>query len=91
MTSELKPCKNCGSLDQSWQDGKRVTTGVSHNRLNLNDVEAFFFLGCNACGETLRYMSCEAISEQLNTRATPSADTLAGVQKYGDGEYVLYS
>ena len=85
MTSELKPCHNCGGKNQSWSDGLKILNGIQQNRLNTNDIECFFHLGCEDCGETLKMVSAEKIAEMLNTRAVPDVPGLVTVA-YGVDE-----
>lgn len=69
MTSELKPCKHCGSVKQSWTTGKCVSNGIQQNRLHSDDVHCFFYLGCDECSHTLKIVSADQIAEQMNARA----------------------
>ncbi|MBB6262113.1 hypothetical protein FHS77_002681 [Paenochrobactrum gallinarii] len=97
MTSELKPCSSCVGeaklIKRSFYAGKESRLKSYRERVE-----------CKVCGLTTReYNKPNAAVHSWNTRATPSADTLAGLVRYGismfgngavemgEGEYVLYS
>lgn len=87
MTSELKPCPFCGSEIQvnEYTDGSFSVTCTSE---------------CVHI-QTNSKQGLKAAVKKWNTRATPSADPLAGLVRYSvplrydkimpDGEYVLHS
>ena len=67
---EAEKCRVCGSDSLSWQTMQSVRNGIMQNRLNTNDVECIFFLGCDSCSETLRTITAEQVAQQM-TQATP--------------------
>ncbi len=64
-TPKLK-CNECGSSELEWDHGAKITSGVVQGRLNTNDVETFFYLGCNECSETVKIVSCDDVANLLN-------------------------
>jgi len=61
-------CPNCGSNKSEWGYGNTISNGVVQGRLNTNDVQTFFYLGCMECSETVSIISCDDVIEILNKK-----------------------
>lgn len=58
-------CVKCGSSDLTWHCAPDNRGGVTDGRICMREVSVIFFLGCNACSETLRTVSGEEVAEWL--------------------------
>lgn len=59
-------CPKCGGSQLEWGYSNRITNDVSQGRLNTNDVETFFYLGCEDCSETVKIINCNDVVGILN-------------------------
>ena len=62
----ITECKVCGSTDLTWQTSIVSRNSIQQGRLNTNDVECFFFLGCDHCSETLATVGADKIAGLMN-------------------------
>lgn len=62
----ITACKACGSTDLTWQASIVNRSNVQQGRLNTNDVECLFFLGCDHCSETLATVGAEMVAGLMN-------------------------
>ena len=62
-------CGNCGSSSLTWQTHNVIRLGcaVQQGRLNTNEVQAMFVLGCDDCSETIAVRNADDIARLLNT------------------------
>ncbi|HGO9799695.1 TPA: hypothetical protein ACLEB8_004885 [Pseudomonas aeruginosa] len=67
--TQITKCKCCGSADLSWQTSNTVRNDIQQGRLNTNDVECVFTLGCNYCSETLAVVSADQVAALMNEQA----------------------
>ncbi len=58
-------CPECGSSRLEWGYNKRIKTNVVQGRLNTNDVETFFYLGCADCSETVKIINCDDVINHI--------------------------
>jgi hypothetical protein len=59
-------CKHCGSTHLTWDNAITIRSGVQQNRLNTNDVECLFYLGCDECSETVAVLNADKVAQYLN-------------------------
>ena len=62
----ITACKVCRSTDLTWQSSIINRSNVQQGRLNTNDVECLFSLGCDRCSETLATLSADKVIGFLN-------------------------
>jgi hypothetical protein len=62
----IAACKACGCTKLTWQTSIVNRSNVQQGRLNTNDVECFFFLGCDHCSETLATVSADKMVGLMN-------------------------
>lgn len=62
----ITSCRVCGSADLTWQASIANRSNVQQGRLNTNDVDCIFSLGCNHCSETLATVSADKVVSMLN-------------------------
>ena len=62
-------CAECGSENLLWDSIIHNKSTVQHNRLNCNDVQCLFVLGCEECSHTVRTVRANSVAEMLNSRA----------------------
>lgn len=67
--SSVTSCKHCGGTHLTWQTSIVNRSNVVQGRLNTNDVQCVFFLGCDSCSETLAMISAEKMAVQMNAAA----------------------
>lgn len=67
--SPITSCKECGSTALTWQTSIINRSNVAQGRLNTNDVECVFFLGCDECSETLATVSADKVAGAMNAAA----------------------
>jgi hypothetical protein len=67
-------CKECGSTSLTWFTQNTVKNGIQQNRLNTNDIDCIFFLGCDECSETLALVSADRIADLMNAQLLPQAE-----------------
>lgn len=65
-----KSCRACGSTKLTWQEFNSNRSSVQQGRLNTNDVECLFVLGCDDCSETLATVSASRIASLMNDAST---------------------
>lgn len=65
-------CKECGSTSLSWFTQNTVKNGIQQNRLNTNDIDCIFVLGCDECSETLKLVSADKIADLMNEGDAPA-------------------
>jgi hypothetical protein len=58
----ITECKACGSTHLTWQTSIVNRSTVQQGRLNTNDVECVFVLGCDHCSETLATVSADKVA-----------------------------
>jgi len=71
--TNITKCRVCGGASLTWDTVNRVRNGIQQNRLNTQDVECIFYLGCDDCSETLALVKADTVAEKLNASAEPSA------------------
>lgn len=59
-------CKECGSTKLTWQTSIVNRSNVQQGRLNTNDVECLFFLGCDECSEPLETISADEVAALMS-------------------------
>lgn len=60
-------CRYCGSAALSWDSRNTVkASGPVQGRLNSQDVECVFYLGCDECSETLMVKRASAFALLLH-------------------------
>lgn len=64
----ITACKACGGRDLFWFTSMAVRTGIQQGRLNTNDVECQFVLGCESCSETLAVVSADKVAALMNAQ-----------------------
>lgn len=64
--TSITDCKECGSTDLTWQISIVNRSNVMQGRLNTNDVECIFALGCDQCSETLATVSADKVAGMMN-------------------------
>lgn len=64
--SPITSCKECGGTALTWQTSIINRSNVAQGRLNTNDVECIFFLGCDECSETLATVGADKVATALN-------------------------
>lgn len=69
----ITECKECGSTHLAWQTSIVNRSTVQQGRLNTNDVEWVFVLGCDHCSETLATISADKVAGFLNTTQAVAA------------------
>lgn len=64
----IATCGSCGGTSLTWQTHNVIRVGcpVQQGRLNTNEVECLFVLGCDDCSETLAVCSADDIAKLLN-------------------------
>lgn len=62
----ITDCNECGSTDLTWQISIVNRSNVMQGRLNTNDVECIFSLGCDQCSETLATVSADKVASLMN-------------------------
>lgn len=65
----ITQCKVCGSHDLTWFTSNLNRSDVQQGRLRTGDVECVYFLGCDACSETLAMVPAEQLTDLLNSKA----------------------
>lgn len=63
-------CKVCGSSQLTWQSSIVNRSNIVQGRLNTNDVECMFFLGCDHCSETLATVTADKVTGLMNRMQT---------------------
>lgn len=71
--SPITACKECGSTALTWQTSIINRSNVMQGRLNTNEVECIFFLGCDECSETLATVSADKVASALNAATVATA------------------
>jgi hypothetical protein len=66
VKTTITDCCECGSTELSWQTSIVNRSDVQQGRLNTNDVECVFSLGCDECSETLALVTADQIAGGLN-------------------------
>ena len=69
----ITACKACGSTELSWQTSIVNRSNIQQGRLNTQDVECVFFLGCDHCSETLATVSADKVAGLMNDTQAVSA------------------
>ncbi|WP_175047950.1 hypothetical protein [Duganella vulcania] len=69
----ITACKACGSTALGWHSAIVNRSDVQQGRLNTRDVECIFFLGCDACSETLARVTADQVAGAMNAAAAASA------------------
>lgn len=69
----ITECRECGSKDLSWFSSNTIRNDIQQGRLNTNDVQCLFVLGCNACSETLLILGADAVAKLLNEQTRAGA------------------
>lgn len=64
----ITSCKECGSTSLTWFAQNTVKNGIQQNRLNTNDIDCIFVLGCDECSETLALVSADRIADLMNAQ-----------------------
>lgn len=62
-------CKECGSTNLTWHTSNVIRSNVQQGRLNTNDVECLFYLGCDDCSETLMTLNADKVAGMLGSVA----------------------
>lgn len=62
----ITSCKECGGTELTWQTSIVNGSNVQQGRLNTSDVECQFYLGCDACSETLQTISADKVAGLMN-------------------------
>ena len=62
-------CKECGSTNLTWHTSNVIRSNVQQGRLNTNDVECLFYLGCDDCSETLMSLRADKVAGLLGSIA----------------------
>jgi hypothetical protein len=65
--TSITHCKECGSANLTWQVTNITRTGIPQGRLNTNDVECLFVLGCDYCSCTLATVSADKVASLMNS------------------------
>jgi len=73
--SAIKACKECGSTSLTWQTSNITRSGFQQGRLNTNDIECLFFLGCDECSETLATVCADKVADLMNKSLSAGAAT----------------
>jgi hypothetical protein len=61
-----KCCTNCGSEELKWQCATQNLGGVQNNMISMNETGVIFFLGCEECSETVKFVDGDFIAQFLN-------------------------
>lgn len=61
-------CRHCGGHALTWATSIVNRSNVQQGRLNTNDVECMFYLGCDTCAETLAMFSADRLADVVNAR-----------------------
>ena len=69
----ITECKECGSTELTWQTSNVNRSAVQQGRLNTNEVECFFVLGCDHCSETLATVSADKVAGLMNAMQAVAA------------------
>lgn len=64
-------CPNCDSPHLEWFPACVNKSSVVQGRLTTHDVQCVFFLGCEACSETIGQTPATAIAHLLNSHTSP--------------------
>lgn len=64
----LTHCRHCGGHALTWATSIVNRSSVQQGRLNTNDVECMFYLGCDTCSETLAMFSADRLADVVNAR-----------------------
>lgn len=75
-------CPECGSTDTAWHCSQHTDSGVADGRLWMHDVKTRFFMGCNACSETIRIIDGDDMA-RLMTKAANTVYTTPPVRESG--------
>jgi len=75
--SSITKCK-CGSTNLTWQTTNITRSGIQQGRLNTNDVDCQFFLGCDDCSETLATVSADRVASLMNTQLDEEKQAVTG-------------
>ncbi|WP_176604471.1 hypothetical protein [Pseudomonas aeruginosa] len=68
IKSTVTECRECGSAELTWQTHNRMHPGtLQQGRLNTNEVQCLFVLGCDACSETLSVITADKMADMLNS------------------------
>lgn len=62
----ITSCKKCGSKGLFWFTSNAIRNEIQQGRLNTNDVQCQFVLGCNNCSETLAVISADQVAGMMN-------------------------
>lgn len=73
--TDIKTCRECGSLSLSWAFASVKNNSVPDGRLRMNEVSGIFYLGCDECSETLTRVSADDVAALLN--AAPPVSSFA--------------
>jgi hypothetical protein len=63
---KLTQCSACGSKSLKWHCGQKNLSGVQDGLFRMHEVGTEFYLGCEACSETLQVVSGDQVAEHLN-------------------------
>lgn len=61
----VAPCQECGCADTEWHCSQYTNSGAADGRLSMHEVRTRFFLGCPACGETIRIVDGDDLAEMM--------------------------
>lgn len=64
-----KKCGECGSADLEWHCSQDTNSGVVDGRLRMHEIHTIFYLGCNACSETLKIINGDEVAAMLTQAA----------------------
>jgi hypothetical protein len=82
--SSITTCKACGSAALTWHTTNTNRSGVQEGRLRTHEVDCVFFLGCDACSETLATVSADKVVELMNAHMAVQRVTGHTDHKKGD-------
>lgn len=85
-------CRECGSKALSWGFAIINKSTVQNGLLRISDVDGLFYLGCDACSETVTKVSPDEAVELLSALQqsinTPHAAPIEPICATGDAEWV---